>query len=65
MKEFIYCAFDAACQHVYKPGLKLHIRNVIRYGGTPEEIMEVLEIATLVGLQGVSVGMPIMEEELK
>ena len=64
VKELMYVAFDAACQHMYRSGLKLHMVNVLKYGGTPEEIMEVLEIATLVGMQGVSVGAPILEEEM-
>ncbi|KAF4635235.1 hypothetical protein G7Y89_g2876 [Cudoniella acicularis] len=46
VKELIYCAFDAAATHLYQPGLKLHMKNAIKYGATPEEIMEVLEIAT-------------------
>ena len=43
VKELVYCAFDAAATHLYKPGLKLHMKNVLMYGGTAEEIMEVLE----------------------
>lgn len=65
VKELMYVAFDAACQHMYRSGLKLHMVNVLKYGGTPEEIMEVLELATLVGFQGASVGAPILEEEMK
>ena len=65
MKELIYCAFDAAATHLYVPGLKLHMHNVLGYGGTPEEIMEVLEIATQLSLNTAHLAMPILESELK
>ncbi|PVI04946.1 carboxymuconolactone decarboxylase [Periconia macrospinosa] len=65
VKELIYCAFDVSATHLYQPGLKLHMKNVLKYGGTPEEIMEVMELATLLGLSTMDVGLPILEEELR
>ena len=35
---------DAAATHLYVPGLKLHMRNALRYGATTGELMEVLEM---------------------
>jgi alkylhydroperoxidase/carboxymuconolactone decarboxylase family protein YurZ len=64
VKELIYCAFDSAATHLYKPGLKLHMKNVLGYGGTAEEIMEVLELATLLSISTMDVGLPILEQEL-
>ena len=49
VKELVYCAFDAGSTHLYKPGLKLHMRSALGYGATAQEIMEVLEICTLLG----------------
>ncbi|KAH8674681.1 AhpD-like protein [Tricladium varicosporioides] len=65
VKELVYCAFDAAATHLYQPGLKLHMRNAIRYGATPEEIMEVLEIATALSLHTLEVATPILAEHIK
>ncbi|CZR54238.1 uncharacterized protein PAC_04121 [Phialocephala subalpina] len=65
IKELIYCAFDAASTHLYQPGLKLHMRNALGLGSTPEEIMEVLELATLLSLHTLEVAGPILEEEIK
>ncbi|KAF2475338.1 uncharacterized protein BDR25DRAFT_322593 [Lindgomyces ingoldianus] len=65
VKELIYCAFDAAATHLYKPGLKLHMKNVLGYGGTPEEIMEVLELATLLSTATMDVGLEVLEQELE
>ncbi|KAF2010785.1 AhpD-like protein [Aaosphaeria arxii CBS 175.79] len=65
VKELVYCAFDAAATHLYQPGLKLHMKNVLGYGGTPEEIMEVLEIASLLSVSTMDVALPILEQELE
>lgn len=64
VKELIYCAFDASATHLYTPGLKLHMRNAVRYGATTEEIMEVLEIASVIGIHTATVAAPILAEEL-
>ena len=65
VKELIYCAFDSAATHLYKPGLKLHMKNVLKYGGTAEEIMEVLELATLLSISTMDIALPILEKELE
>jgi alkylhydroperoxidase/carboxymuconolactone decarboxylase family protein YurZ len=62
MKELVYCAFDAAATHLYISGLKLHMKNALGYGATPQEILEVLEIATLLSLHTVHVAAPIVVE---
>lgn len=64
VKELVYCAFDCAATHLYKPGLKLHMKNVLQYGGTPEEIMEVLELSSLLSISTMDVALPILEHEL-
>jgi len=65
IKEFMYCAFDAAATHLYRSGLKEHMRNALNYGATPEEILEVLEIATLLSLHTVNASMPILAQLLQ
>jgi alkylhydroperoxidase/carboxymuconolactone decarboxylase family protein YurZ len=64
VKELIYCAFDASVTHLYQPGLKLHMRNAIRYGATAGEIMEVLEIVSVIGIHGAAVAAPMLEAAL-
>lgn len=65
VKELVYCAFDAAATHLYRPGLKLHMQNVLGLGGTAEEIMEVLELATLLGTSTLDVGLEVLDRELE
>ncbi|OZI63242.1 gamma-carboxymuconolactone decarboxylase [Bordetella genomosp. 11] len=62
VKELMYCAFDASATHLYLPGLKLHMRNAIGYGATAQELMEVLEIVSTIGIHGAAVAVPILEE---
>jgi alkylhydroperoxidase/carboxymuconolactone decarboxylase family protein YurZ len=50
---------------MYQPGLKLHMRNVLNYGGTAEEIMEVMELATLLSLSTLDAGLSVLEQELR
>jgi alkylhydroperoxidase/carboxymuconolactone decarboxylase family protein YurZ len=64
VKEFVYIAFDTAATHLYVKGLKLHIENAIGYGATPREILEVMEIASVLGIHGVTAAAPILLEEL-
>jgi alkylhydroperoxidase/carboxymuconolactone decarboxylase family protein YurZ len=64
VKELIYIAFDTAATHLYTSGLKAHIVNAIGYGATPEEILEVMEIASVLGIHGVMAATPILEEIL-
>lgn len=64
VKELMYCAFDAAATHLYVPGLKLHIRNALRYGASKEQIMEMLEIVSVIGIHGALAAAPMLEQAL-
>lgn len=63
-RELIYVAIDASTTHLYDPGLRVHYRNALKYGATTEEIMEVLKITSLIGIQSCAVGVRILNEEL-
>jgi alkylhydroperoxidase/carboxymuconolactone decarboxylase family protein YurZ len=65
VKELIYIAFDAAATHMFVPGLKLHIENAIGLGATAAEIMEVFELASVLGINTLTTGVPILLEELE
>jgi alkylhydroperoxidase/carboxymuconolactone decarboxylase family protein YurZ len=65
IKELIYIAIDAATTHLYEPGLRQHIRNAIKYGATREEVMEVLELVSVLGIHACTLGVPILLEEFE
>jgi alkylhydroperoxidase/carboxymuconolactone decarboxylase family protein YurZ len=62
IKEFIYIAFDATATHLYEQGLKVHIENALGYGATAHEILEVMEIASALGMHAVNSAAPILAE---
>jgi alkylhydroperoxidase/carboxymuconolactone decarboxylase family protein YurZ len=62
MREFVYIAFDTSATHLYRVGLKLHIENALGYGATPQQILEVMEIASVIGIQSVTTGAPILRD---
>jgi alkylhydroperoxidase/carboxymuconolactone decarboxylase family protein YurZ len=64
VKELIYTAFDVSATHLYVPGLRQHIRNALAYGATREEVLEVIELASVIGIHSCTVGVPILVEEL-
>jgi alkylhydroperoxidase/carboxymuconolactone decarboxylase family protein YurZ len=64
VKELIYTAFDVSATHLYVSGLRQHIRNALAYGATREEVMEVIELASVIGIHAANVGVPILLEEL-
>ncbi|KAL4939235.1 hypothetical protein BDV06DRAFT_231149 [Aspergillus oleicola] len=63
-RELIVCAFDAATTHLYGRGTRIHMRNALRLGATPNEIMEMLEITSLMGIDGVTVGSRLLLDQV-
>ncbi|MDG3010165.1 carboxymuconolactone decarboxylase family protein [Rhodococcus sp. D2-41] len=62
--ELLCIAVDASCTHMYAPGVRRHIRAALELGVTAEEILEVLKLATVVGIHSCNIGVPILVEEL-
>jgi alkylhydroperoxidase/carboxymuconolactone decarboxylase family protein YurZ len=65
VKEFVYIAIDAATTHLYNPGTRIHIANALRHGASKGEIMEVLMIASVLGIHTMTDSLPIMIDVLK
>jgi alkylhydroperoxidase/carboxymuconolactone decarboxylase family protein YurZ len=64
VKELVYVAIDASTTHLYEPGLRQHIRNALGHGATAEEVMEVLELTSVLGIHTCTLGVPALLEEL-
>jgi alkylhydroperoxidase/carboxymuconolactone decarboxylase family protein YurZ len=65
VKELVYTAFDASATHLYVPGLRQHVKNALALGATPAEIMEVFELASVIGIQTCALAVPILVDELE
>ncbi len=62
--EFIAIAVDASCTHMYGPGVRRHIRQALALGATKEEVTAVLQAVSVLGIHTMSLGAPILLEEL-
>jgi alkylhydroperoxidase/carboxymuconolactone decarboxylase family protein YurZ len=51
-RELVCVAIDCTVTHTFEPGLAIHIRNALREGATPEEILDVFKLASATGLEG-------------
>jgi alkylhydroperoxidase/carboxymuconolactone decarboxylase family protein YurZ len=65
IKELIYIAIDASTTHLYASGTRQHIQNALKFGATKEEIMEVFELVSVLGIHTLNLGVPILEEEFE
>lgn len=62
--ELLSVAFDASYTHLYAPGTRRHIKGALAAGATVAEIMEVLKLCVVQGVQSCNMGVPILAEEL-
>jgi alkylhydroperoxidase/carboxymuconolactone decarboxylase family protein YurZ len=62
--EFLAIAVDASCTHLYAPGVRRHIAKALELGATVEEITAVLQLTSVLGIHSLSVGAPILLEEV-
>jgi alkylhydroperoxidase/carboxymuconolactone decarboxylase family protein YurZ len=63
--ELLSIAFDASYTHMYAPGTRRHIKGALKAGATVEEIMEVLKLCAVQGVQACNLGVPVLAEELE
>lgn len=62
--ELLSIAFDVSYTHMYAPGTRRHIKAALKLGATVEEIMGVLKLCVVQGVQACNLGVPILAEEL-
>ncbi len=62
--ELLSIAFDASITHMYAPGTRRHVKAALAHGATVQEIMEVLKLCVVQGVQACNLGVPILAEEL-
>ncbi len=65
IQAFILLSVDAATTHLHEPGVRQHIRKAIQLGATRSELMEVLELVSILGMHTISMGVPVLVDELR
>jgi alkylhydroperoxidase/carboxymuconolactone decarboxylase family protein YurZ len=63
VKEFIYVAHSASTTNLHESGVRGHIGLALRHGASRSELMEVLELTSLLGIQSINLAVPILLEE--
>jgi alkylhydroperoxidase/carboxymuconolactone decarboxylase family protein YurZ len=62
-KELILVAINAATTHLYGPGVRRHMRNALKAGATREELLEAIQLTTVMGIHSCNLAIPILMEE--
>ncbi|MBM0205013.1 carboxymuconolactone decarboxylase family protein [Micromonospora sp. STR1s_5] len=57
-KELIYVAIDASTTHLHEAGTRIHTANALRHGAAPEEVLQVLQLVSCMGMQTYLLGLP-------
>ena len=65
MKELILVAINAATTHMYAPGVRRHMAAALKAGATREELLETIELVTIMGIHSVNLAIPILREEVE
>ena len=64
VKELVMVAINAATTHLYAPGVRRHMQNAIKEGATVEEILEVIQLTSVMGIHACNLAVPILMEEM-
>lgn len=51
-RELVCIAIDCTVTHMFEPGLAIHVRNALQKGASRVEILEVFQLASVLGLEG-------------
>ncbi len=65
VRELIYVAITASTTHLFEPGILVHAQNALQLGATINQVMEVLQLTSVLGIHTLTVGMPVLVEELE
>jgi alkylhydroperoxidase/carboxymuconolactone decarboxylase family protein YurZ len=63
--ELLLIAFDASYGSAYGPYTRHHIKKAFKAGATTDEIMQVLKLGVVQGMQACALGVSILAEELE
>jgi alkylhydroperoxidase/carboxymuconolactone decarboxylase family protein YurZ len=65
IQSLIAVSVDSASTHLYIPGIHAHMKEAIKNGASKEEIMEVLELTSTLGIHACNIGVPMLCEVMR
>ena len=63
VRELIMIAINASTTHLYGPGVRRHIQQAFSHGATREEILQTIQLTTVLGIHACNLAVPILLEE--
>lgn len=64
-QALIGLAVDCAATHLYPPGIRSHIAAAAKEGATVDEVLEVIELSSTLGVHACNIGVPLLVEVLR
>lgn len=55
-KELVYVAIDVVTTHLFTAGIRTHVAKAIEYGATPEQVVDVITLASNIGMHSTLMG---------
>ena len=55
-KELVYVAIDVVTTHLFTAGIEVHVAQAVRYGATPDQVIDVMTLASDIGIDTVVMG---------
>ncbi|KAK4938703.1 hypothetical protein LTR10_020886 [Elasticomyces elasticus] len=65
VRELIICAIDASTTHLHSIGIRVHMRNALNLGASAEEVIQMLELTSLLGMHGVTTSTPLLFQAVR
>ena len=62
--ELLLLDIDASVMHLLQPGMRAHAAATLAARATPGEVMEVLELTSVLGMYAITMGVPLLTEVL-
>jgi alkylhydroperoxidase/carboxymuconolactone decarboxylase family protein YurZ len=64
VREYIGIAASASTTHMYEPAVRTHVREALALGADHREIVEVLQLTSVLGIHSCELGLDVLDEEL-
>ncbi|KAI0803743.1 AhpD-like protein [Xylaria sp. FL0064] len=64
-QALISLAVDCAATHLYAPGIREHVASAMKEGASRDEVLEVIELSSTLGIHACNIGVPLLVEVLK
>jgi alkylhydroperoxidase/carboxymuconolactone decarboxylase family protein YurZ len=64
-QSLISLAVDCAATHLYAPGIQEHVTAAVKEGASRDEILEVIELSSTLGIHACNIGVPLLVQVLK